>query len=319
MVSMNNTILRNSFFMLLALLFGCNPCENGNGDGNLPDYIFYQTISNNRNLIFRYDIENFLIKEVNQDYQLGESYNKDKSLFFNNDSIFLLNTFNLNSSLIFDNIIDLDVRNCILNENGDIFLIRTLNNQLFKSDLSYNLEFLDANLLENKIELDFERVYYWKETNSKILTSMNIFNSNQTSIELDFELENISDLSFNSQVAVFSNFDDKLSKVYYVRKNLSRVDSVIDINFLNLKPIFWQEDLFYYNSETILNSKLETIYVSDEYNEIEKINFNKKLSLVFIYLKDKLTKQTSIYYFRYINDNKMSNLNLLINNAIRVD
>jgi hypothetical protein len=319
MVSMINTILRNSFFLLVVLQFGCNPCDNSNGEGDIPDFIFYQTISNNRNLIFRYDFENFLIKDVNQDYQLGESYNKDKTLFFNKDSIFLLNTLNLNSSLIFDNIIDLEVRSCILNQNGDIFLIRTLNNQLFKSDLLYNLEFLDANLLENEIELDFERIYYWKKNNNQILASMNIFNSNLTSIELNLELEKISDLSFNSQVAVFSNYDDKLTKVYYVRKNLSRVDSVNEINLPSLKPIFWEDDLFYYNSDSILSEELEIVYISDEYNDIEKIKFNKKLSLVFIYLKDKLTKQTSIYYFRYKNDSRISNLNLLINNAIRVD
>ncbi len=305
-------------FLLLGL--GCNPCDIQNGDGAVPDYIFYHT-NINSNLIFRYDFENFLIKEVVEDFKLGESYNKDKSLYYNSDSIFLLETYTLNSSLIYENILDLEVKNCILNNNGDVFIIKTKDNQLFKSDLSNNLEFLDNNLLNNKIELHLERVYYWQNDNLLKLKAINIINSMQYNIEIDLDLENISNLSINSESVAFSNYNDNSSKIYFLSSNLNIIDSTLELNKPKIKPIFIENILFYYDNKSIYDKDFNVIYTSNEFDKIENLYFNKKLSLIFLYLKDNLTDEQSIYYFKKEKsiDINFNNINLLINNAVRVD
>lgn len=316
---MKLTNFKKLSLFLLIIFVSCNPCENGNGDNKDKNYIFYQTESLSKNLIFRFDFENFLIREASENLSLGESHFKDKTIAFNNDSVFIFNNYSLKSSLVLDNVPGVNIRNSFLNNLGDIFIVRTLENEIYKSDLSSNLQFLKNNLLDYSCSLFENNIYFWTAGNSFRLNSIDINNSNESSIDLNLKRSNISDLSVNEENVVFSNYDNNTSKIYILSKNLQILDTNKIIARGNTKIVLIDKDIFYFDKTKIYSDNEEVLYESIDEEEILNIEFDKKMNLVFLYLNNIITNEKSIYYSKYKDNQNIEDFILLINNAEKAD
>lgn len=312
---MKVTNFKKLFLFLLIIFASCNPCENGNGDNKDKNFIFYQTKSANKDLIFRFDFENFLIKDVSENFSLGESNHKDKIITFNNDSIFIFDNYSLKSSLVLDNVPDVNILNCYLNESGDNFVVLSKENEMYKSDLSSNLQFLKNNLLDYDCFLYKNDIYFWTSGNNYKLNSIDIISSNELNINLNLSKSNISNLSVNEDNIVFSNYDDISSRIYILSKNLQILDTNKLISRGNTKVVLVDKDIFYFDKSKIYSANENVLYETIDEEEIVNIEYNKKLNLVFLYLNNIITNEKSIYYSKYNNNQKIENLILLINNA----
>lgn len=311
---MKLTNFKNYSYFLLILLFACNPCEDGTGNDKNKNYIFYQANSSDKSLIFRFDYENFLIKEVSEKFELGESSHKEKIITFNDDSVLIYDVFSLESFLVLDNVPGLSIKNCFLNSTGNIFAVRSKENELYKSDLSSNLEFLKSNLLNYKCTLFGDKVYFWTSGNKFTLNSINIQNSNELSINLNLSKNNISDLSANEDNIVFSNYDNISSKIYILSNNLQVIDTSKTIDRPDTKVVLLNKDIVYYDKTKIYSENDEVLFESID-ETILNIEYNNKLNIVFLYVENNSTNEKSIYYAKYQDNGKIENLLLLINKA----
>lgn len=301
--------------LLLLLIISCNPCED-NGPGNdKSNYIFYQSNSqDNRSLIFRFEYENFKLREVSSSLDLGKSNNIDNSLIFNNDSIFVIENFTLNKKLVFENVPGIEVEKVFLNRDANSFLILSSDLTLYKSDLNNNVEFIDNNVKKSELNL-FSNVFsYWKNDNKTIVLK-NIQNSINVSKTYELDLENISDISLNQTQIVFSNFNDLKSMIYNLDYNLNIIDTTTIENG-NIKPLIIGNEIYYFDDKNLFLES-NSIYESNENESIVDVDFSSKSNIIYLKTLNNITNEYSIYYSFY--NQVVGNFNLLINNASAVD
>lgn len=313
MLYMSFTNLKKLF--LLLLIISCNPCED-NGPGNdKSNYIFYQSKSqDNRSLIFRFEYENFKLREVSSSLDLGKSNNIDNSLIFNNDSIFVIENYSLNKKLVFENVTGIEVEKVFLNRDANSFLILSSDLTLYKSDLNNNVEFIDNNVKKSKLNL-FSNVFsYWK-TDNKTIVLKNIQNSINVSKTYELDLENLSDISLNQTQIVFSNFNDLKSKIYNLDYNLNIIDTTTIENG-NIKPLIIGNEIYYFDDKNLFLES-NSIYESNENESIVDVDFSSKSNIIYLKTLNNITNEYSIYYSFY--NQVVGNFNLLINNASAVD
>ena len=99
---MKVTNFEKLYIFWLVILVSCNPCEDDGGDPRQGKYVIIQSNSQDGiDEVFRFDYETFKLREVSSTLKLGKSNTIEKSILFNNDSIFILDKYSLKSSLIF--------------------------------------------------------------------------------------------------------------------------------------------------------------------------------------------------------------------------
>ena len=262
--------------------------------------------------VFRFDYETFKLREVSSTLKLGKSNTIEKSILFNNDSIFILDKYSLKSSLIFDNVPGINVKTAFLTKDGGDLLILSTDSILYKSDLSNNVEFIDNNFSCSEIFINSFSFAYWKE-NKNLLVLRNIQNTLNVNKSFNFNYEKLSDIVLNQESVVFSNYNDIISKVYFLDFNLAIVDTM-SIELGRMRPVLVKKELYLYN-DSALYYNANVLYRCSLVEKIEKVYFSSKNEIIYLFIIDNLSGERSIYYSLL----EEVNFKLLINNAEAVD
>lgn len=313
MYYMIRTILKKLIILVLILMISCDPCSDNGGNPDENTFIFYQSINQNgTEVIFRFDYENFRLREISSDFRLGKSVNNDYTLIFNEDSIFKVDNYSLVKTLIFEKEPGIKVENVYLCKDNYL-LILSKDSILYKSDFNNNIEFLDNNVSPNTISIFENNFAYFKNGNRKLVLG-NIINSQVVNKDFIFEYEDLSNLSLSTNSIAFTNYDLSNSKIYYFDKNLNAIDEFIEEKG-NIKSFLINDELYLYDSNNILKGN-EVIY-SDNIFEIDLIEYNSKSKFIFMFTLNEFTSENDIYYSLYRNG--IGSFSLLINNATAVD
>ena len=311
---MRITNLKKLFLILFIVLSGCNPCDD-NGDNIINSkYIYFQSVNqDNKNIIFRFNIENFKVKEIISDFMLGRSNNLSKSIYFNPDSIFILDNNSLKSELIFEKVPGIKVDKVYLSKNSENIIILSQDSALYKTDLSNNIELIENKVETNKLSLNSYNIVFWKN-HKQTINILNIQNSYNTTKSFNFEYENRSNISFSNENICFSNYNDTISKIYHLDYNLNITDSTI-LNKGNCKPVIIDKEIYYFDEKSIFTAQ-NTYFECSENEKIENIYFNSKNNITFVEVSDKISNEKTFYYSTNANN---LNFILLINNAKAID
>ncbi len=310
---MKVTNFEKLYIFWLVILISCNPCEDDGGDPRQGKYVIIQSNSQDGiDEVFRFDYETFKLREVSSTLKLGKSNTIEKSILFNNDSIFILDKYSLKSSLIFDNVPGINVKTAFLTKDGGDLLILSTDSILYKSDLSNNVEFIDNNFSCSEIFINSFSFAYWKE-NKNLLVLRNIQNTLNVNKSFNFNYEKLSDIVLNQESVVFSNYNDIISKVYFLDFNLAIVDTM-SIELGRMRPVLVKKELYLYN-DSALYYNANVLYRCSLVEKIEKVYFSSKNEIIYLFIIDNLSGERSIYYSLL----EKVNFKLLINNAEAVD
>lgn len=310
---MKVTNFEKLYIFWLVILVSCNPCEDDGGDPRQGKYVIIQSNSQDGiDEVFRFDYETFKLREVSSTLKLGKSNTIEKSILFNNDSIFILDKYSLKSSLIFDNVPGINVKTAFLTKDGGDLLILSIDSILYKSDLSNNVEFIDNNFSCSEIFINSFSFAYWKE-NKNLLVLRNIQNTLNVNKSFNFNYEKLSDIVLNQESVVFSNYNDIISKVYFLDFNLAIVDTM-SIELGRMRPVLVKKELYLYN-DSALYYNANVLYRCSLVEKIEKVYFSSKNEIIYLFIIDNLSGERSIYYSLL----EEVNFKLLINNAEAVD
>lgn len=310
---MKVTNFEKLYIFWLVILVSCNPCEDDGGDPRQGKYVIIQSNSQDGiDEVFRFDYETFKLREVSSTLKLGKSNTIEKSILFNNDSIFILDKYSLKSSLIFDNVPGINVKTAFLTKDGGDLLILSTDSILYKSDLSNNVEFIDNNFSCSEIFINSFSFAYWKE-NKNLLVLRNIQNTLNVNKSFNLNYEKLSDIVLNQESVVFSNYNDIISKVYFLDFNLAIVDTM-SIELGRMRPVLVKKELYLYN-DSALYYNANVLYRCSLVEKIEKVYFSSKNEIIYLFIIDNLSGERSIYYSLL----EEVNFKLLINNAEAVD
>ena len=146
-----------------------------------------------------------------------------------------------------------------------------------------------------------------------MLVLSNIQNTFNVNKSFNFNYEKLSDIVLNQESVVFSNYNDIISKVYFLDFNLAIVDTM-SIELGRMRPVLVKKELYLYN-DSALYYNANVLYRCSLVEKIEKVYFSSKNEIIYLFIIDNLSGERSIYYSLL----EEVNFKLLINNAEAVD